>query len=360
MENKKYEPVLVKGNDVAPQQVEWLWQDKIPLGKISLVVGNPGLGKSFLSLFIAARVSSGLPWPHTEDKNIKIGSVLILADEDDIADTIIPRLHAAEADVSKIHFIKGVKVKDKDDILFFNLKQYMSVLQKAVETVDGVRLIIIDPISAYMGNINTNDNSEVRSVLNPLCEFAAKYKVAVLGISHLNKNSTLEIAYRIIGSMAYTATARATWVLMEDKEDRERKKLLPSKNNIAKNPKGLSFRLRSVMVGEKKEIESAVCEFESEMLEESADEAFQVVSEDNSVPKPRDEAKDWLMSFLLEGAKTSKEVWTEAEKKGFSKKTLDRAKQEMKVRHTYKGSGSEREVMWELLVETDGKSECSV
>jgi len=108
-EKIKMEAILMNLNDVKPEKVEWLWQDRFPLGKISQIVGNPGLGKSFLSLCLAAHVTTGRPWPDAKDKRIEQGPVLIMADEDDLADTVRVRLDAAKADSTRVFAIKGTK-----------------------------------------------------------------------------------------------------------------------------------------------------------------------------------------------------------------------------------------------------------
>lgn len=347
----KIEAVLVKLSEVKPEKVEWLWQDRFPLGKISLIVGNPGLGKSFLSLCMAAHVTTGRPWPDAKDMRIEQGSVLVMTDEDDLADTVRVRLDAAGADPTRVVAVKGVKVRVLDGrevVGFFDLKRCMPALEDAVEKTGDVRLIILDPIAAYMGDINSNDNAEVRGVLSPLADFAAKHRIAVLGIHHLNKNTNVEAAYRIMGSVAFVAASRTVWYVLVDKEDEERRKLLPGKNNLAKNPKGLAFRLRSVKVGLEL-IDSAVCEFESEVLNESVDDALDSGPGDRRAPKRIDEAADWLREFLSDGPKSSKDVWEEAERRGIKEKTLNRAKTKVGICHLISGSGKSRESKWELL-----------
>lgn len=107
------EPVLVRVADVKPEKVSWLWPERIPLGKVTLIAGDLGLGKSFLTLDIAAHVSTGRPWPVSPDTPAEVGSVILLSAEDDIADTIRPRLDAAAADVEKIVFLQAVRYTEQ-------------------------------------------------------------------------------------------------------------------------------------------------------------------------------------------------------------------------------------------------------
>ena len=170
-------------------------------------MGDPGLGKSVLSLDLAARVSTGAPWPHAAGRS-DIGDVLILSAEDDPADTIVPRLMAVGADLNRIFILKGVKKGDQ--VQYFSLAEDLLALEAALTSQ--TRLIIIDPISAYLGETDSHVNTSVRSVLAPLAELASKTGAAVLAISHLNKGQGAAI-YRVQGSIAFTAAARAVWAV---------------------------------------------------------------------------------------------------------------------------------------------------
>lgn len=175
--------------NVTSRPVEWLWPDLMPLGKLTLLCGDAGLGKSFVTCDLAARVSSGNVWPNTETRQPS-GSVLFLASEDDVEDTIRPRLDAAGADVSRIHVIDSVCVRNRER--GFSLDGDLQLLRQQIEELGDVRLLIIDPISAYCGKTDTHRNSDVRSLLSPLTDLAADHRLAIVGINHLAKRSIAE------------------------------------------------------------------------------------------------------------------------------------------------------------------------
>ncbi len=192
-------PSIICASDVEPEEVQWLWPGRIALGKLTLIAGDPGLGKSFLTCDIAARVSQGLSWPDKSPALPTPAEVLFLSAEDGLEDTIRPRLDASGADCARVHFLKGVSVPkvvhgvgEAEDrkIRMFGLHQDLEVLEKALEMLQNCKLVIIDPISAYMGDTDSHKNSDVRSILGPLSDLATKYGVAVVAVSHLNKNAS--------------------------------------------------------------------------------------------------------------------------------------------------------------------------
>jgi putative DNA primase/helicase len=206
-------PIVVSLADVKPLPISWLWFNRIPLGMLTLILGDPGLGKSFLTLYMAAKISTGGAWPDsgTPENNAPQGSVVILTAEDDLAHVVRPRLDALEADVSKIHALEGVKIRDEENhehCEYFNLQRDLPALQQAVRDQRNTKLVIIDPLSAYLGGrIDSHKDAEVRSVLRPLVELAEKCGVAVIGVTHLNKNASGKAVYRAMGSLAFLAAA---------------------------------------------------------------------------------------------------------------------------------------------------------
>ncbi|KKL07141.1 hypothetical protein LCGC14_2588990, partial [marine sediment metagenome] len=183
-------PILIRLSDVKPEPLTWLWPGRMPLGKVTVISGDPGLGKSVITLDIAARVSKGTAWPDLPDTTNPSGSVILLSAEDDVADTIRPRLDAAEADVSRIAVLEAVRYPNPEsgawEKKMFSLRRDLSALEKAIKKLGDVRLIVIDPITAYLDGTDSHKNADVRGLLAPLSELAAKHKVAVLAVSHLN------------------------------------------------------------------------------------------------------------------------------------------------------------------------------
>ncbi len=303
---------------VEPVKLQWLWPGKIPAGKLTLLVGDPGLGKSVLSLDLAARVSTGAPWPHAAGGS-HTGDVIILSAEDDPANTIVPRLMAVGADLSNIFILKGVK--KGDNLQHFSLAEDLLALEGVM--TPNTRLIIIDPISAYLGDgTDSHVNTSVRSVLAPLADLASRTGAAVLAISHLNKGQGAAI-YRIQGSIAFTAAARAVWAVARDQADEPGllRLMLPVKCNLAPDSKGLSYELEdaarnaSVSWGEIVETDAAEA-----LTYESAEELSAL-----------QEAQDFLQELLAEGPLKASKAFEAARAEGIAKRTLYRAKKDLGI-----------------------------
>jgi hypothetical protein len=234
---------------IEPQPIEWLWPNRIARGKTSVFAGHPGLGKSQLTLDIAAAVSTGRTWP--DGKACEAGNVVILSAEDDASDTIRPRLEAAGADLSKTFILDAVvdsSVVGNEVCRAFNLKSDVSALIGMVETIGGAALIIIDPLTAYLGTTDSHKNAEVRALLSPLEDFARTQRTAVVYVTHLNKDANADALMRIIGSLAFVAAARAAFVIAIDLQNPGRRLFLPLKNNLAEPACGLAFTVEAATI----------------------------------------------------------------------------------------------------------------
>ena len=229
----------VRLGNVKLERVEWLWQDRIAMGKLSLLVGDPGMGKSMMTCDLAARVTTGAPWPDGRG-NAPRGHVIILTTEDDVADTIAPRIVAAGGDRWQVTVARSVMAGNARR--GFDLTADLPLLEDLIDSPHtdaepgDVKLVIIDPISAYLGGkLNSHRATDVRSALEPLAELAARKRVAILGLSHLTKSGADKNALgRVLGSVAFAAVARVVLFAMRDDEDNkgERRLLLPAKNNL--------------------------------------------------------------------------------------------------------------------------------
>jgi len=325
--------------DVMPQPVEWLWPGRFPLGKLSLVCGDPGLGKSFVTLDMAARVSSGTSWPDRRGEANPAGGVIILSAEDDVADTIRPRLDAAGADVARISTIEGVQFADNKHPSPFNLLRDTGTLEQVLNERSDVRLVIIDPISAYMGKTDSHVNAEVRSALSPLSAIAARRRVAFVLVTHLSKTMGTRAIYRAMGSLAFAAAARAVWLIVEDAEDAGLRLVLPLKSNLAEPALGMGYRIVGSPAG-------PVVGWMADPVAIQPDQALTALAK--SASKERSEAAEWLEEILSRGPKSAKEVFAEARLAGFARRTIFRAKEGMRIKVKRSGFGKAGEWAWEL------------
>lgn len=314
-------PVLqvVRVSDVPQRPIEWVWPGRIPRGKLTLFQGDPSVGKSFVTLDIAARVSTGRDWPDAPSVDGTPGDVVLLSAEDDIGDTIRPRLEAAGADLNRVLAVAGVRRANRPATDAFSLEDDLALLEMQLRACHDPRLVVIDPISAYLGSVDSHTNADVRRVLAPLAEIASRNGVAVVAVTHLNKSGAGRAMYRGMGSIAFVAAARIVWSFSKDKDDSSRRLMLPVKNNITKETTGLAYRLVD---------DGGVCRvgWESAPVTISADEALSDDAEPSESRSEVQEAAEWLVELLGTGPVAQVEIIQRGEREGFAKRTIRRAK----------------------------------
>jgi putative DNA primase/helicase len=321
---------------VEPQEIDWLWQERIPLGMLTIIAGDPGVGKSFLSLYIASLVTTANPTP---DNTIPaFGSVIILSAEDSLEHVIRPRLEALGADVTKIKAIRCVRRKDaqgNETTDHFNIQTDRFELERILEETPDVKLVIIDPLSAYFGSVDTHKDSNVRSVLAPLVEMAGRFNIALVCILHLNKGSSSKACYRTMGSLAFPAAARTVWLVSPEPgvPNSSRRLFIAAKHNILKEPKTLAFEI----------IENKVI-FDNQPVDITADDVFA------NKGKREESELAIAIEFLEEvfqsvSSISAKEVYKLAKTEGYNQKTLNRAKKELGIT-SYRDDDEEGNNVW--------------
>lgn len=326
--------------DIKSEQIDWAWHKRIARGKITVIAGDPNLGKSLITVDLASRVSNGDKMP---DGTAGIQcDVIIISAEDGTADTIRPRLEAAGADLSRIHIIDGIKETDKSTgevIERSFLLSDISELEEVIKSNPEIGIIFIDPISAFVGNIDSHKNSDVRSLLAPLASLAERYKVAVVAVSHLNKSDTKAV-YKVSGSLAFVAAARAAFMVMKDKNDATRRLFIPLKNNLAPDTEGMAYRIEGVD-------DVAKIVWEPDPIAIDVDEALNPVS--NKKPSALTaEAADWLKELLKDGPVPAKKALALGADNGFSKATLYRARKSIGAVTSHEGFGEGSKHSWKL------------
>jgi putative DNA primase/helicase len=281
--------------DVKPSAIDWLWQDWIAIGKVHVLASEGGRGKSTILCSTTAITTTGTKWPDGAQAS-PVGSVIILAAEDDVEDTLAPRLMAAGADLSRVFVIRSVF--DDSRRRGFSLQADLERLEAEILKHDNVKLVIIDPVSSYLGKIDSHKNADVRSVLEPLGEMAARLRVAVICNNHFSKGGG-NANSRIIGSVAFVNQARAVFIVTPDKDDETRMLLIPSKINIAPIRHGLAYRIEGCLVGfEGKEIATSRIMFESTPITITADQALAALAGNSENRSDKSEAIDFLADAL--------------------------------------------------------------
>jgi putative DNA primase/helicase len=342
--------IVRRACDIVPKQIRWLWQEKIPYGKITLFAGNPDNGKSLASTKVAAATSTGDPFGE-ENFGRKPADVLMLIGEDDAEDTAVPRLMAAGADLTRIHFLESVRpiASENREV---RLDMDIAAIERKLEDIPGARLLIIDPISNYLGDVSMVAEQEVRSILIPLKRLAEKFNIAIVIVMHLNKKNDMDAISRVGGAMAFIGVARCSWLfarnVQEEKPEGEDitkpviKKpdtfsMLRIKNNLVSSSRaGMAYSVlvRPIEI-EGDHINTPYVVF-GKTIEGNADDALNrgqrssAASEPRKIGRPPDKlqgAMDWLETYLQDGEEHLATVLTSdaKEQAHVSPDTLERA-----------------------------------
>jgi hypothetical protein len=230
---------LVLVADVDREQVTWLWPGRIPRGKLVVLDGDPGVGKSTLTLTIAAKVSTGSPFP--DGARPERGDVILLSAEDDIADTIRPRLEAAGADLGRCWVLPDVHPEGAPPRPP-ELPADLFLLEDLVKS-KAAALVVVDPLMAFLaGQVDSHRDQDVRRVLASMAYMAARTGAAVLIVRHMRKGAGSALD-KGSGSIGIIGAARAGLLVAPDPEDEGRRILAMTKSNLAKMPEALAYRL---------------------------------------------------------------------------------------------------------------------
>jgi hypothetical protein len=331
--------------DIEPQPVCWLWPDRIAR-KLVLFTGPPDCGKTNTAIDIAARVTTGNVWPDGCGRAPR-GSVIFMTAEDGLADTIRTRADAAKADVTRIYCLNAMH-DENGKPSSFSLQDDLILLGEKVREVGDVALIVIDPITAYLGagKIDTHRTSDVRAVLSPMKDFAEEHNIAVLGLTHPAKTVT-KAMNAATGSQAFIAAARSAYLFTRESNDGQetgRTLMLPIKNNLGPRKEGLAFRIGTRLVCDGA-IVAPYVDWDSAPVTMSADEALAATMEiggGDGAGGALSEAMNFLQEEL--GATDRVEaavIEKQARKAGISKPTLRRARERLGVVSKREGFGSD-------------------
>ena len=329
-ESRENAVLLLRGSDMTPEPVRWLWPNWLAQGKLHILAGAPGQGKTTISLAIASTVTTGSHWP--DGSLCTLGNILIWSGEDDPADTLLPRLLAAGADKSHCYFVHGTKIDGQ--LQSFDPARDMSALEAEAQRIGGIKLLIVDPVvSAVTGD--SHKNTEVRRALQPLVDLASRIGAAVLGISHFSKGGAgSDPASRVVGSIAFTAVARVVLVAAKVKgEDGEEKRIFArAKSNIGPDDGGFEYQINQAepLPGIHASYVSwgqSIAGTARELLSEP--ESDKATNGDKSALAA---AEEFLIQLLKDGPCPTKYVEDEAKAAGIAWATARRASDELGVK----------------------------
>src|SRR6516164_3928740 len=328
--------------------IDWLWPGRFARGKFGLIAGLPDMGKGQIAAFITATVTAALELPCDEGAAPQ-GNVIWFNAEDGASDTIKPRLIAAGADISWVHIVKGARVGGEDKT--FSLVTDLQLLRKAIKRIGNVVLVIIDPMSAYLGvgKVDGRSATDVRGVIGPLTQLAEELHVAVIGIAHFNKKDDIKSALlRVSDSIAYVAAARHVYAVLDDPEDKNSKLFVKAKNNLAPDKKALRYGIGVKTVGHDKrlgvDIEAPFIVWHPQHVEITANEAMAAAGGHTA----KREAKEFLLERLEAGPAKQNDILDEAKQEGIAEKTLRRAKKDLSVKSSKERGKIDGEWLWEL------------
>jgi phage/plasmid primase-like uncharacterized protein len=342
----------VLASSIKQRAVDWLWENRFALGKIGLIGGMPDRCKGQITCNMIAKVTTGGEWPCNEGK-AKEGSVLYFTAEDDIADTVIPRLKAAGADLDRVHIIQMMETDNNGERMFSLVTDLPSLRQKLNITKD-VKMVVIDPIASYLGvgKVNSSSASDVRGILAPLKELAEEMRVSVIGIMHFNKKTDVnEAMLRIADSLAYVAAARHCYVVVDHKDTGQRL-FVKAKNNIAPDKAALSYEVEVVKTGFDEELDKDIYAprvvWGDEHVEVTANEAMQAESGTGSAPGATAKATQFLLEMLKNGPVLQTEIEEAAEEQNISMPTLRRVKKDLNIKSTREPKTHPPKWMWQM------------
>ncbi|MCL1824550.1 MAG: AAA family ATPase [Betaproteobacteria bacterium] len=354
-EHRCTEVVLQCADAIPLEPIRWFWPNWLAAGKVHILAGAPGTGKTTIALALAATITTGGRWP--DGTHATPGRVVIWSGEDDPRDTLKPRLLAAGANIKMVRFVSGA-IEGEEHRAFDPAKDTTSLCD-AIVKAGGVQLLIVDPIvSAVMGD--SHKSAEVRRGLQPLSDLAAATGCALLGISHFSKGSAgREPTERVTGSLAFGAVARVVLVTARRKEEEANaggdRVLCRSKSNIGTDHGGVAYSLRQT------ELEGHPGIFASYVVWGNTIEgtAREILAEAEAQPKDESDgrklgkAQQFLSELLAQGALPSETIKAESRDAGFSWATIRRAKKKLKIRSnkmTY-----ESDWLWSLPDEETSK-----
>jgi hypothetical protein len=309
--------------EVEERAVQWLWRNWIALGMLSILDGDGGFNKTTLLINIAARLTRGLPMPHSADPPVGPADVVFISGEDVPECTLRPRARAAGADLDRVHIVDDVEQAD-GTIKPLQFPDDIDMIEELIIRV-GANLVVIDPVMGFLNDrVNPNNDSSSRTVLTRLKQLAQRTGAAVVMVRHLNKDGDKKAMYRGGGSVAWTMSSRSAMVAGAHPDNPDVRVLAMGKCNLGPNPRSIAYTVEQV--GE--QAGSSIRVRWGELVDLTADD---IVRAEPAAPAMRKSAEQFLRDLLAAGPRPATEVVQLARADGHSKRTLARAKKNLKV-----------------------------
>lgn len=323
---------LIRASDVTPEAIAWLWNGWLAAGKMHVFGGAPGTGKTTISMGLAATVTTGGRWP--DGSRSTAGNVVIWSGEDDPADTLIPRLALSGADLSRVYFISDIR--EGNERRSFDPARDMEPLRRKLAEIGGVKLLIVDPVvSAIAGD--SHKNAEVRRGLQPLVDLAGAMRCALLGITHFSKGTGgRDPVERLTGSLAFGALARVVLVAAKHQEEGEDGRTVRlfcrAKSNIGPDDGGFEYDLHQAELKTHPGIFASSVLW-GEAVEGAARELLATADAtgDDGEGGTLADAKRFISDLLADGPMRAGEIFKDADQAGYSKRSIQRAANAIKV-----------------------------
>lgn len=320
-------------DQLTPSRVQWLWPGRLALGHLAIFDGDPGLGKSLVTLDVCARITTGRPFPDGTGGD-KPAAVIVINAEDGARDTIMGRLRAADADLARVHVFERTPGE-----AFLRLPGHLNRLEDAVSRT-GARYVVLDPIMSFLdGSVNIASDQSVRAALAPLADLAARHHCVIQMVRHLNKGSGKNPLYRDLYSIGFIASCRVSWLVACDPYLPKRYVLTQPKNNLDTPQPNLSYAIESAESGVARTAWRGVAACSNGELLTGMPTRLRM----------RMRAQEFLLDFLKHGSRTTREIWDAAKMLPFSARTLDRARKRLDIRSVPVHVGTPQQINYWLL-----------
>lgn len=314
-------------------EVRWLWPGRLASGHLAILDGDPGLGKSLLSLDLCARITTGRPFPDGSPGG-EPASVIVLNAEDGARDTVHGRLRAAGADLARVQVYERIPGEE-----FLRLPGQLHRLEDAI-AASCARYVVLDPIMSFLdAKVNPASDHSVRAALAPLADLAQTHGCAIQLIRHLNKSSGTNALYRGLCSIGFIASCRGAWLVARDPYRGKQFVLTQPKNNLDPPQVSLAYAIETAASTAAHIVWKGVSTFDDHDVLVGTPQRFHM----------RRRAQEFLLNFLKDGPRPTCEIWAAAQAHRFSRATLDRARVSLDITSTRVHGGKREQANYWVL-----------